>query len=283
MKPSMPPRIPDSDSHKAASEVRLQISPDTMSRLALNMLGQPNDTTCGPTCLQAAYEYFGDPIGLDEVVAETHELIQGGTLAVLLGTHALSRGYDALLYSYNLEVFDPTWSVLDSSELAVKLARRRQLVPELAANGLGHNPRLHVALDAYHRFLVQGGTCRFDELCGDLIRRYLSLGLPILTGLSATHLYRCRRINQTGAYDDVGGMPEGHFVVLSGYDAAAQTVQVSDPWSEARHTARNYWVSMERLINAILLGAFTYDANLLIIKPKSGPHSERPLANPTVT
>ncbi|MDX2052182.1 MAG: C39 family peptidase [Polyangiaceae bacterium] len=278
----MPPTPPAPDSPKVPSESRLPVSRDTMSRLALNMQGQPNDTTCGPTCLQATYEYFGDPITLDEVVAETHELIQGGTLAVLLGTHALSRGYDAIVYSYNLEVFDPTWSTLDSSELAEKLDARRRLSPTLASRGLGHNPRLPVALDAYHRFLTLGGACRFDELSADLIRRYLNLGLPILTGVSATHLYRCRRINDEGKYDDVGGMPEGHFVVLSGYDAEHQTVQVSDPWSEARHTARNYWVSMDRLINAILLGVLTYDANLLVIKPKAGPHSERPLSRHVV-
>lgn len=271
----MPPTNPDSDQPKGSPEPGLQINRDTMSRLALNMLGQPDDTTCGPTCLHAAYEYFGDPIGLPQVIAETHELIAGGTLAVLLGTHALCRGYEATLYSYNLEVFDPTWSRLEPAEIAAKLAARREMAPSLASSRLGHNQRLPIALDAYHRFLSLGGVVRFDELTADLIRRHLNQGLPILTGLSATHLYRCRRINDEGSYDDVGGMPEGHFVVLSGCDLEAQTVQVSDPWSEARSTARNYWVGMDRLINAILLGALTYDANLLVIKPKGGPRSER--------
>jgi hypothetical protein len=246
-----------------------------MAKLALEMQGQPDDTTCGPTCLQATYRYFGDEVSLHTVIDETHVLAQGGTLGVLLGTHALRRGYEATIYTYNLDVFDPTWSALDRLELAQKLEARLQRAPSLRASGLGHNPRLPVALDAYARFLGLGGICRFEELTSSLIRRYLSLGLPILTGLSATHLYRSKRIAEDGTYDDVGGMPEGHFVVLSGYDDEAQTVQVSDPWSEARHTARNYWVGMERLINSILLGALTYDANLLIIRPKDAPRSER--------
>ena len=31
------------------------------------------------------------------------------TLAVLLGCHALRRGYEATIYTFNLQVFDPTW------------------------------------------------------------------------------------------------------------------------------------------------------------------------------
>ncbi|MCA9161211.1 MAG: hypothetical protein KDA72_22930, partial [Planctomycetales bacterium] len=63
---------------------------------------QPDDTTCGPTCLQAVYSYFEDEIPLPQVIAEVPGLAAGGTLAVLLGDHALRRGYDATIYTYNL-------------------------------------------------------------------------------------------------------------------------------------------------------------------------------------
>ena len=44
---------------------------------------------------------------------------------------------------------------------------------------------------------------------------------------------------------------------------------IADPY-EANPVAsgKDYAVTMERLINSILLGVLTYDANLLIIRPQ---------------
>jgi len=70
---------------------------------------QPDDITCGPACLHSVYEYYGDSISLQRVITEVKSLKGGGTLAVLLGNHALKCGYKATIYTYNLHVFDPTW------------------------------------------------------------------------------------------------------------------------------------------------------------------------------
>ena len=58
----------------------------------LKILTQPDDSTCGPTSLHAVYQYFDDDISLDQVIAEVSFLQEGGTLAVMLGCHAL-QGY----------------------------------------------------------------------------------------------------------------------------------------------------------------------------------------------
>src|SRR5207244_2038397 len=78
------------------------------TRLKLDILPQPDDTTCGPTCLHALYRYYDDELSLDTVIDQVQSLEGGGTLAVLLACHALRRGYDATLYTYNLQLFDPT-------------------------------------------------------------------------------------------------------------------------------------------------------------------------------
>ena len=75
----------------------------------LKILTQPDDSTCGPTSLHAVYQYFDDDISLDQVIKEVSFLEEGGTLAVMLGCHALKRGYKVKIYTYNLHVFDPTW------------------------------------------------------------------------------------------------------------------------------------------------------------------------------
>src|SRR5215204_786038 len=97
-----------------------------MANFQLDMLPQPNDETCGSTCLQAIYKYYDDYIDLDELIMEIPTLESGGTLAVVLGMHALERGYDATIYTYNLQVFDPTW-FKEGIDLVAKLKEQMKV------------------------------------------------------------------------------------------------------------------------------------------------------------
>lgn len=232
------------------------------ARLQLQILPQPDLTTCGPTCLHAVYQYYGDDITLPQVIAEIPQLDEGGTLAVVLGCHALRRGYAATIYTFNLQVFDPTWFAKQASSLRNKL--RLQMEARTSA-------KLRVATRSYLEFLDGGGTVRMHDLTSDLIRRYLNRSVPILTGLSATYLYQePREIGLQCEYDDIRGEPSGHFVVLSGYDRQRREVIVADPLSPnpVADVHQHYHVGIDRVKCAILLGIMTYDANLLIIQPK---------------
>ncbi len=202
---------------------------------------------------------------LDRVIREVTPLDTGGTLGVFLANHALRRGYDAMLYTYNLDIFDPTWFQRPAGDL-----------PGLLNEQVARKPgaRLGVATNAYLDFLELGGLIRFQELRPDLIRGHLSDGHPILTGLSATYLYGCAREVERGGgrleYDSVGGEPTGHFVVVNGYDALTDSVLVADPLHENAFGSHNYRVGIVRLLGAIMLGVLTYDGNLLVITPKDG-------------
>ena len=70
---------------------------------------QPNDETCGATCLHAVYRYYDLDISLDEVIRGVERSYSGGTLGSLLGCHALQQGFKATIYVSNVKVFDPTW------------------------------------------------------------------------------------------------------------------------------------------------------------------------------
>jgi hypothetical protein len=86
----------------------------------LDILPQPDGSSCGPTCLHAVYRYFDDDIPLQQVIAEVPTLEDGGTLAVYLACHALLRGFKATIISYNLQIFDPTWATASSREIAAR-------------------------------------------------------------------------------------------------------------------------------------------------------------------
>lgn len=212
--------------------------------------------------MHAVYAYYGDNIALSKVIRETFSFIGGGTLAVYMALHALRRGYQATIYTYNLQVFDPTWFHLKSPELAARLAARAQR---------RRSPRLRAAAAAYIDFLALGGELRQEDLTPALLRRHLKRGVPILTGLNATYLYGCARERIEGNHavdDDIAGDPMGHFVVIHGYDKKTREVLVADPLADNPAESHRYNVAQGRLQCAILLGILTWDANLLLIEKK---------------
>lgn len=221
---------------------------------------QPDDVTCGPTSLWQVYRYYGLDVELEEVIAETPRNPDGGTLAIYLGLAALKRGFRPTLYPYSLQVFDPTWKNLPKGALLDKLRRRSERMRE--------RPRLSRVLGAWIELLERGGSIEFREFSRDLLVGLLSEGRPILTGLSATYLYQTPR--ELGPdYDDVGGDPVGHFVVVSGYDPTHDELVVCDPSTHIpfEHRAGRYPVKTDRLIRSILLGLYTYDAVLMVLEP----------------
>jgi len=225
---------------------------------------QPDDVTCGPTCLAQVYEYFGYEKSLAEVIRETRRNPDGGTLAVYLGTSALKNGFQPTIYSYNLRVFDPSWRELEAEEMVAKLQQRTRFV---------RSEKLRESLEAYCAYLQMGGKVRFDELEGDLFVRLLAKGQPILTGLSATYLYQTKR-EYRNEYDDIRGEPAGHFVVISGYDPETDGFVVRDPSVHIPFSRTGkYSVPTERLITAILLGDVTYDAVLLVVGKRKRRHT----------
>src|SRR4051812_17288799 len=60
--------------------------------LPVTTLPQPDETTCGPTCLHAVYAYWGDEESLASVIKRARQLDHGGTYAVFLGCDALRKG-----------------------------------------------------------------------------------------------------------------------------------------------------------------------------------------------
>ncbi len=217
---------------------------------------QPDDVTCGPTCLSQVLRYYGLDVSLDEIIHRTPRNPDGGTLAVLLGITALTYGFQPTIYSYNQRVFDPTWSRLSRADLSAKLRARRAFV---------QSAKLRRAIDAYLEYIDLEGSLRFTELTTELLVKHLRRDEPVLTGLSATYLYRtAREFNDD--YDDVRGEPAGHFVVICGYYPRSDRFVVRDPSIDIPFSrSGRYTVPASRLLSSVLLGDITYDAVLLTL------------------
>ena len=188
---------------------------------------------------------------------------RGGTFAIFLACDALRHGYQATIYTYNLMVFDPTWFV-PGVDIAERLMRQREVKKD--------SRQQHVTefvTDGYLEFLSLGGQLRLTDLSRSLIHGLLRQNLPIITGLSSTYLYRAaREYGPNDEPDDVRGFPAGHFVVIAGYERKERTLMVADPYG--RHPygpSHEYWINIDRVLGAVLLGIVTHDANLLVIHP----------------
>lgn len=230
--------------------------------LSVPIYQQPDETTCGPTCLHSIYQYYGKPYTLESVIKDIDQFEEGGTIGVLLANDALTKGFKVTIYSYNLQIFDPSWFELNRKKMIEKL--KAQLTHK-------DSNKLKIASEAYIRFLDLGGRLKFEDLKSAIIRRYLKRDQPLIAGLSATYLYKSmREFGSDLDYDDLRGEPSGHFVVLHGYDRETREVYIADPIkTNPTGNGTFYRMSIDRVINAILLGIVTYDAILIIITPKN--------------
>ncbi|HEU0052690.1 MAG TPA: hypothetical protein VFQ39_05915, partial [Longimicrobium sp.] len=133
-------------------------------QLAVQRFIQPDDVTCGPTCLRKVYHFYGLEVEVEDVIGELERNEDGGTLAVYLGISALRRGYRARIFSYDLRIFDPTWADLPPATLAEKIHAR---FPYL------RDAKRLAAARAYIRFLEMGGEMAFAELTPGLLKEII--------------------------------------------------------------------------------------------------------------
>jgi hypothetical protein len=227
---------------------------------------QPDDESCGPTCLHSIYQHYGLNIPLNEVIQTIDRSPSGGTFCISIGKHALEHGFQSTIYIYSLIIFDLSWFTngeVENDFLISKLEAQMHYKKD---------PYITSATHAIIDYLNLGGKIRVHPLSPKLLKKYFDQNIPIITGLSATHLYWSKReyfINGKSIYDDIRGTPCGHFVILCGYDDEKKHLIVADPHGENPISHNNYYkVDMDQLVNAILLGTVTYDGQLVIIEPK---------------
>lgn len=224
---------------------------------------QPDGSSCGPTCLQALYRHYGHDLDIDAILRTVPQLDDGGVLGVQLACHALQRGYDADIWTYNVQMFDPTWFRGERTDLRQKLKAQAKVKQKR---------KLQFATKAYLDYLELGGRVAMRDLSAAFVAELLADGTPVLTGLSSTWLYGGPRETPTDdpQDDDVGGVPQGHFVVLCGWEAATRQVWVADPLRPNPFSPEPvYAIDVDRLLASILLGIVTYDANLIVLRPRS--------------
>ncbi len=229
-------------------------------KLEVSVSNQPDDESCGITCLQAIYDYYGEETTFERLQGEIEHWHTGGTVSVNLARHALTHGYSAEIYTYNIKIFDPTWKDLPPKDLASKLKLRQKKI---------RSKKQKKVIGFYQDFIRKGGSVKFDDLDESLLDRLFAKRRPIICGLSATYLYQNMRETPDNEENDILGHPVGHFVVVSEWDPKSRHVTIHDPLRKnpISHTG-TYRLPFTKFSNAVMLGILTYDENLLVIAKK---------------
>ncbi len=231
---------------------------------------QPDDVSCGPTCLAQVMASFGEEVEIPDLMARIRRNPDGGTQAVHIADLAMELGYRVRLYPFGVRVFDPSWWDLLDSEIIMRLGQRASALEAAEAD-----PAEVETVLAWRDVLRRGAHVAFKEPSPALIAGILARGRPVIVGLNATWLYRAMRERpDDNESDDLLGWPVGHFVTVSGYTGGGLHLHVRDPSEDAPDHLHpegagrgNYPVPGDRLVHAILLGDLTRDAVLLEIWP----------------
>ena len=87
-------------------------------RLAVDILPQPDETTCGPTCLHAIYRYWQEDEPLSEVIARTGKSSRAARWPYSWRATPCARATAPRSIPITSTVFDPTWFTDPTVEIA---------------------------------------------------------------------------------------------------------------------------------------------------------------------
>ena len=154
---------------------------------------QPDDSTCGPTCLRKVYDFYGVEVDEASVLGEIDRNEDGGTLAVFLGMGGEISIFEELTPSLIKEILDREHPVLAGlSATYLYRFRRERWIPETdalvdddeAGDSTGHfivivgyehwgrhfsirDPSVHVPASADGRVVVDAQRLINSILLGD--------------------------------------------------------------------------------------------------------------------
>lgn len=216
--------------------------------------------TCGPSALQQVLAYYGVKKSLKEILRNV-KLYEYGTWGCNLLSYALKLGFKAEIVTHYLDIFDPTWFKLSKKGLIKKLKLRLKHAKEKDKHGI----------KGYIRFLEFGGRIRFEIIKEKIIKDYLKKKIPVIACFCFTALWKSKRAyskkmrkGYKSILSDIKGVPEGHFIVISGY--TKDKFFITDPsYNTPYAKTGKYTVPAKELIAYILMWEY---GNICVVKPK---------------
>jgi peptidase C39-like protein len=220
---------------------------------------QPDDTSCGISCLKMLLAFHGISLSFDEMREIIPPLPDIGLYDSHVGKAALDLGFSVTIYSYNYTIFHPLWNHLTRKDLIRHLSTK---------NKSSMTPLQEFATKSYIEFMEAGGEVLFYPLSKELLLAFFEKGLPVMVALDMCFLY-----DSMVYYENTTEPRATHFVVLHGYNPENNTFRISDPWHSIPlpNNMGQFSLDADRVINAIFLGQNRNDAAVVVIQKNNQP------------
>lgn len=209
--------------------------------LEIPQFNQEINFSCIPACLQQVFGYYKKQVSQEEIL-KSLEIPERGMSIPKAGVFAKKHGFNPLIITNNIYIFDPAWFKLDNVSLIKNLEERRKFVDEYNQS----------VIDDYLEYLRENGQIKFDTISLDLFIKYLSRNIPIIAELASPFLYKKSKSVEIGKFNDpIKGQIEGHGVVIAGFDK--NKLKIVDPNCKDNPFSGKgiYWVQSEDLIVSI--------------------------------
>lgn len=231
--------------------------------LKIPKIAQKFDDECGPACVAQVLKFFSIDPEIDEIIEACSNSYKTRDWDYKMGTYLLSKGLRVTINTFQSFIYDPSWFDLEKNKLLEKLKEELNFLysdsPRLKDQGYTswHNISTEISeIEAAIEFLNKGGIVTFLPISKELIQGYLNQGMPVICAFDAILLHGMKR-GFRGKPDDIGGVPQGHMAVISGYFEKEFVLVDPSYWYRAEES---YKVNKDRLTNSIIVR----DQNLIV-------------------
>lgn len=195
---------------------------------------RPSITSCSPAALSILLSHYGIDAPVDEISKQVPQVENNegqirGHINQQMATWCISQGFNVVLYTFDCQVIDQSWSVLPKEGILEQLDSRRHgwIVPSL-----GKDWTIAYA-ESYVDFIVERGELVIKpSATTSLLYDLLAKG-PVITCVSYSTLYGKGRTRiddevEKTILDDIDGQAMNHTIVIYGNDDQGRFL-VADP------------------------------------------------------
>jgi len=225
------------------------------------------DEECAPTCLVMALNAFGIRARQEEIIEKIpKETPKWREWLYWIGCAALDYVPKVEVFSMNTQIFDPTWSNLNNSNLAKQLKKELQFVQKILSSSKepyqDYFKEHYIDMEIWElksaiAFLKKGGNISIKPTTTEIIKQKLKSGHIAIASVDATIMYNVAR--GIPKSDPIKGSAWGHVVLIGGYNNANFIIFDPADWYKKKQT---FSIPHDRLIEAIL----RRDQNILFVK-----------------
>lgn len=187
-----------------------------------------------------------------------------GTSPGHLAAYLVQSGYKTVVYTFDVELFDRSWSGESPGRVIELLEQRQKHIPSNSWLAAYHD----VLVDGWRLFAESGGVFEFEQLSSKLLHDQLQKG-PFIVMVNSTYFNgvpKARYDQDKNMFksDAISGRSLTHAMTCAGYKDGSFLVVDPDPPKGVDHTR---WVEQDHLI-ASIMAAQTESDNMLITVTK---------------